>query len=84
MVLRIQVSKETLIQELEHMDLDWGDEEDAKDLVALLLERYTVTLAWTWLAWHNERLGGMPIVLLQEGRGREVFAEARRVVGRVL
>lgn len=74
------LTREQVIDELGKLELDWGDEEDAVELVDLLLHRYTATEAITWLYWHNEQLGGSPLSLLERGKSREVFVEARGLV----
>jgi hypothetical protein len=73
------VTRETLIEALGKLELDWGDEEDAVELVALLLQTYKPEGVYTWLFFHNNRLGATPLYLLEMGRAREVFIEARRL-----
>lgn len=74
------LSREQIIDELAQLELDWGDEEDAELLVDLLLRRYRPFEVLTWLLFLCDELGGTPIELLTEGRGREVFREARQLV----
>lgn len=76
--LSIQITSDQLIKMIDNMGLDWGDEDDAHDLVALLLERYTPTEAWTWMCWPCVDLDLFsPITRLRDGRSRDVFAAAR-------
>jgi len=77
MTLTDQVTRESLIAELRSLDLDWGDEEDLIILVDDLLKRFTPLGAWTWLAFWDEDLGGIPIVLVRDGRARDVIVRAR-------
>lgn len=73
-------TKQDLIDGLERLDLDWGDEDDAKSLVEVILERYSPLDAWTWMAWIHPDLGVSPLEALRSGRSREVFMLARGMV----
>lgn len=77
------VTREAIEQTLVDLALDWDAEEDASSLLDILLESYDLEGAYTWLLFYNRILGGTPLVMLEEGRHREVFAEARRLVGEV-
>jgi hypothetical protein len=65
-----------MIVELDNLNLDWGDEEDAKALVELLLQKHTIIGAWTWLMWPDDELYSTPLILLQQGKSRDVFRRA--------
>lgn len=77
-----QLSREQIEESLNELSLDWDADEDARLLIDLLLESYTLEGAWTWLSFHNRNLGGTPLMLLESGRHKDVFAEARALVGR--
>lgn len=75
------LTRATVVEELESLGLDWGDQDDAVALVDVLLAVFTPAGAYIWLAFYWEPLDGTPVVLLEQGRAREVFREARRIVG---
>lgn len=68
------------IREILNDLVEWGDAEDADMLLDVLLERTDLDGAYTWLFFHNQRLGGTPLHMMESGRSREVFVEARRLV----
>lgn len=74
------LTRATVVEELERLELDWGDQEDAVALVDLLLQAFTPAGAYIWLAFYWEPLDGTPVAMLEQGRAREVFREARRIV----
>jgi hypothetical protein len=78
--LTIELTRQDVALTLERLDLDWGDEDDAKCLLDLLLERYTPTQAMTWLCWRSEELGETPLSALSKGAARDVFRVARGMV----
>jgi hypothetical protein len=59
---------------------DEFDQEDALALVDVLSEAMTPILIMTWVAWLDDELGGVPLELIKEGRGRQVMRRARRLV----
>lgn len=72
----MDITREQIMSRLLELDLDWGDEEDAGELVDLLLSVFTPLLAWTWLCFWCDELCGSPLSALMAGQGRLVFAEA--------
>lgn len=78
-----EITRESLIAILEDFDLDWGDEEDAVELVDMLLKTYKAEGVYTWLFFHNSILHATPLYMLEMGKAREVFVEARRLTGMV-
>lgn len=77
--LDIQVTRQDIEKGFAALELDWGDGEDADDLLDLLLTTYSTTDAWTWLMFYNKNLDGTPMQLLRTGRTRQVFIEAREI-----
>lgn len=74
------MTREQVVANISYLDLEWGDEGDAGDLVVLLSEVMSPLLIWTWLTFWCERLEATPLALLETGCRREVFVEARRLV----
>lgn len=77
--MSFDISRERIKQIIE-TNVEWADAEDANDLIDLLLESYDLDGVYTWLFFHNANLGATPLFLLEMGRSREVFREARRLV----
>lgn len=75
----MEITKAQLVDELAKLELDWGDEEDLVALVDSLLLVHSPLMAWSWLCWYHNELGGVPIVLIKTGRVRDVCAAARRI-----
>lgn len=73
-------TRESLITMINKLELEWGDEEEAHDLVDLLLQTYTPLEAATWIMFRCEDLLATPIYLIERGKTREVFQYARRMV----
>jgi hypothetical protein len=73
------MTREEIRERLDDL-VEWGDAENANDLIDLLLERFDLEGIYTWLFFHSTQLGGTPLHLLEEGRSRPVFQEARRLV----
>lgn len=69
-----------VLELLERQDLDWGDEEDAEALLDLLLGRFSPAEVGSFLMFYNYELRGTPLDLLSQGRSRQVFIHARRMV----
>lgn len=78
----VNATRQSILGYLAHLDLDWGDGEDAEHLVDLLSEAFDPVQIVSWISFHNTRLGTTPLFLLEQGRSREVFIEARRLVAR--
>lgn len=76
----MKATRETLLKEVSRCGLDWGDEDDAAELVDVLLETFTPLEAQTWLFMHDPELDGIPMAELEVGRGRAVRLRARRIV----
>lgn len=76
----MDLSRQQVLDRLAELELEWGDEDDAGTLVDLLLEVFSPMMAWTWLCFWWAPLGGLPLEVLEQGRGRDVFIEARRLV----
>lgn len=74
------LSRERIEEILNNLALDWGVDEDASALLDILLESYSLDGAYTWLFFHNRNLGGTPLMLLEIGKHRLVFTEARALV----
>lgn len=77
------VTHESLVDDLARAGLDFWTEEDADLLVCVLMERYSALEVQSWLFLYDSELDGTPLVLLEQGRGREVMRRARQIVGRV-
>lgn len=60
--------------------MDEFDSEDAKDLADLLLEGFSALQAITWLSFFSSELEAVPLLMLQDGRSRELFRHARGMV----
>jgi len=73
-------SRRSILDALSRLDLEWGVDEDAEDLADLLLRVYTPAEAMSWMFFHDPDLDGTPVALLQQGRSRDVFQAARRMV----
>ncbi len=58
---------------------DPWDQEDALLVSELLLRRFGPLDAQTWLSMPDGVLGGTPLVLIGEGRVREVVVRAREI-----
>lgn len=71
-----ELARDDVVVELAMLDLEWGDLEDAEALVDLLLRTCTPGGAMIWLCFWDQDLGGVPLELLERGRGREVFQSA--------
>jgi hypothetical protein len=66
-------------------NLPWGVDEDADMLIDLLREgdySYKDIATWLFFPDYLGDLEGTPLVLLEEGRSRDVFKEARKMVGK--
>lgn len=70
-------------EEMEHVlaDCDWGVDEDAAILIDILLQTFTLESVATWIFFYNTELHAVPLFLLEQGHYRDVFREARRLVG---
>lgn len=79
----MKATRESLMKDISRAGLEWGDEEDAAGLVDVLLEGFTPLQAQTWLFLHDSELGGTPLIILEEGRYRDVVRRARFLVAQV-
>lgn len=80
MTLGVELDRDDLVERLALMSLDWGDEEEAIDLVDVLLRRFSVKDAWCWILFRCPDLDGTPLDLIQQGRSRDVLLYARGMV----
>lgn len=76
------ITREQIVVTLNRL-VNWGDAEDANELLDILLVHYSLEQAYTWLFFHNRELGATPLFLLEVGQARAVFKEARRLVSEV-
>lgn len=74
------ISREGLIRQLEVLELDWGDEEDAIALVDILVPAFDPQQVFTLLFFHCPWLDATPVHAIEKGRAREVFQMARGMV----
>lgn len=74
------ISRDDIIEVLAKMDLEWGVDEDAEMLIDVLLGRYEILEAYTWVFFYNPDFGTSPLTMLEMGRSREVFQAARGLV----
>lgn len=56
------------------------DAEDASELIDLLLERFTLVEAWSWILFYDYELCDIPLGMIERGRGREVLTHVRAMV----
>lgn len=75
-----KIGRDDMVEMLDLMGLEWGDEETAVELVDLLLQRFNGTGAWCWMLFRCHALDGTPLDLIQQGKSREVFRYARQMV----
>lgn len=73
-------ARDDLIEQIGMVGLDDFDLDDAWSLADVLLEAHTPAEAMSWLCFHDAELDGVPLVLLERGRGREVLRRARGIV----
>lgn len=66
----------------ERVDLDEFDQEDAAEIVDVLLEAYSPLEVMTWLCMPDRDLDSTPLMMVREGRTRAVMVAARRMVAR--
>lgn len=68
------------VLEMAHETLDEFDREDVDMIVDILLEGYSPLEIMSWLFFLDSGLEGTPLIMLAEGRTREVTLRARRMV----
>lgn len=73
-------ARDDLIHQISMVGLDDFDLDDARSLADVLLEAHTPAEAMSWLCFHDTELDGVPLALLEDGRGREVLCRARSIV----
>lgn len=76
----MHATRDQLVSYINHGGLDEFDLEDVVNLVDMLLEALSPVQVMTWLSWRDEELGGMPLVMVREGRTRDVIRRARTLV----
>lgn len=72
--------RDDLLHQISMVGLDDFDLDDAWSLADVLLEAHTPAEAMSWLCFHDPELDGVPLALLERGRGREVLRRARGIV----
>lgn len=74
------ITRELVLHQVRHSGLDEFDVEDCERLVDLMLEAFTALEVLSWLIFDDPELGGIPVLLLKDGRLREVMTRARQMV----
>lgn len=76
----IVYTREAVLHQVRHSGLDEFDVEDVECMVDLLLEAFTPLEVLSWLIFADPILEGTPVLLIQDGRLREVMQVARQMV----
>lgn len=74
------ITRSCVLHQLNALKLDWGDEEDAIELVDLLCKAFSPQQVLTLIFFHCSSLGTTPLLAVEQGRVRDVFKFARALV----
>jgi hypothetical protein len=77
------VTREMILRDILQTGLDAFDIEDVEMLVNVMLQTFSALETQAWLMLYDSELDGTPLVLVEQGRIREVIARARKLVADV-
>lgn len=73
-------TRDVVLHQVRTSGLDPFDVEDTERVVDVMLEAFTAFEVLSWLIFYDAELDGTPVLLVRDGRIREVMAAARQLV----
>lgn len=77
------MSRDEVVEQVQYLNLDWGDEEDSVGIVDLLCKAFSPQDVFTLLFFHCAALGATPMHAVEQGRARDVIVFCRSLVAEV-